>query len=290
MRRFVPLLLAGLLAACGAADQLPPAAQPTRIPVVPLASATAPAATSAPVMVAMPPIPTAVPSPQPLAKIAIENALVQPGDLPDEFTAGDIQSAMLDGLKMKDMVFPDWTIERTLIWNGKPTSTSFVRLYHYADASAALAMYSWFQSRADSQRPNVALPDIGGQARLYVPISATDDWALFFATCRAAVEIRMEQTAERAVVLNYAQRLAQRLLAAECASAPQPTSAPAPEPAPPQARVTDTISATVVRLPDPGGDQFIRAYSFADANHGWLYSGGALFATEDGGQHWTQTR
>lgn len=66
-----------------------------------------------------------------------------------------------------------------------------------------------------------------------------------------------------------------------------PTSAvqnPPPESNSPKATL---VTATIKTLPG-GGSGEIQTYTFADATHGWLVKGNAIWASTDGGQTWTK--
>ncbi len=70
---------------------------------------------------------------------------------------------------------------------------------------------------------------------------------------------------------------------------PYPTLEPKPTPWPAirstGIRESQIVTVAVHPLPDAAAD--ITAYDFADAQHGWLAVESRLFATRDGGQHWT---
>ncbi len=132
---------------------------------------------------------------------------------------------------------------------------------------------------------------IGEHAALFPAGYVATGPALIFRRCRTVIEIKLSANVAEPIILAYATRLDERLVAVDCqnvASVPVFTPAPlssTPTPAPPSP-IAEVISATVHHLPDPYGTTTIHAYNFADADHGWLALGTTILTTGDGGQSW----
>jgi photosystem II stability/assembly factor-like uncharacterized protein len=134
-------------------------------------------------------------------------------------------------------------------------------------------------------------PNFGDEALLFLPQDPIP-MMLFFHRCRTVADIQLHISAsEQPVMINYATRLAQRLDAVDCQGVAQAPILTPPPPLPtltpgPRLAMTQIVSAHVTRLVDPAGINAIRAYAFADANHGWLALGAKILATSDGGKTW----
>lgn len=290
------LVLLLVLTGCGAPDK---ANEPPATPAATMPAKSAPTALASPVLA----LPTTL-SPRPLAALPLAEALFQPGDLPDGVVPGPVDQALLlnsevppdlaqlitDSMPL-DMELPDRGFMRDFTQAGYPDGYGAVTLYSYSNGTPVKPLYQWMMEWENTS--GVPQPNIGEQAVLSLSSYNTDDMTLFFMVCHTAVRIWLRAPADQQVLLHYARRLAQRITAVDCdgaAAVPLLTPAPiAPPPTPaPTVAITQDGAATITRLPDPDGESIVRAYSFADADHGWLARGATILATRDGGQTWRE--
>jgi len=209
----------------------------------------------------------------------------QPGDLPDDVQARELTTHVLDW-EEKHKIPAD--VGASLIFEqpGKQFPYGRVDAYFFSDPANLKQTYQLLALQVGG----VPEPAIGDQARLSPPPQTGGGTTLLFRRCRTVVQISLAD-AQQPTILTYAARLAQRLDAVDCQGA---TSVPILTPPPllptwtpvPTAVIISVISPTVQRLPDPDGTNVIRAYTFADREHGWLALGATILATTDGGQSW----
>lgn len=228
---------------------------------------------------------------RPLDAMSLDGLLFQQGDLPNDVRAGALDRALPDWMQYK---LPK--IDAAASLNFERTGMSFgygrVQLLFNNDLPRVQDLYQRLIGFEAPQRQGVPQPGLGDEALLFLPQQDQMPMLLFFHRCRTVADIRLRISAsEQPVILSYASRLAQRLDAVDCQGAAQ---APVLTPPPPlttwtpmpRVAITQVISAAVTRLPDPSGTNSIRAYAFADADHGWLALGVKIFATSDGGKSW----
>jgi photosystem II stability/assembly factor-like uncharacterized protein len=216
--------------------------------------------------------------------------LFQPGDLPDGVTATGFTNTTPDYLKDKYGVPPDAAASLQLLLAGGQAYGN-ASLYLYQDPAMLKAAAQRLEQVEEFRRQGVPQPGIGDQAFLFLPEQPGRDIALFFQACRSYVEIRLLNSPEPAVILRYADRLAQRVRQVDCqGEAAVPIQTPPPTLPTSTSQPVETISQgynpDITYLPDPQGADTIQAYAFIDARHGWVALGAAILATTDGGGSW----
>ncbi|HPL30622.1 MAG TPA: hypothetical protein PLG21_21470, partial [Anaerolineae bacterium] len=284
---FWPCLMAtaeALLVACSA-SAIPPTRVETGAPV----AANSPASTAVPSATGQPfPAATATPTAAWPAEL-----LFQTGDLPEGVQAGQLDTAIPEYMRDK-YTPPDAAAGLAFEQEGAQTSCGQVQVFAYDDTARLQDAYRQLVAAAAGSATGpqgLPVPGLGRQAVVFPAASDGQPVRLYFQVCRSLVEVRLALPDGERALLAYAARLAQRLGAVQCQGAvavpvlspapPQPTPTPVPTVA-----VAQVISPTVQRLPDPEGANLIRAYTFADAAHGWLALGAAILATSDGGATW----
>lgn len=194
--RVARLVLGIVLTACAAPATLPTSATPipTDIPTL----AAAPTFTPAPTATI-----TVTATRVPLGALDIEPLLVQDGDLPAGYVAGQVSSdypPMFYGIPR-----PDRTVSRELGLNGRGAGLVTVLLYERPDQLEAA-----YQFLLGGFGPNAeAVLETGERAQA---VDSSGNWVdLVFVRCRAVVHIRLTQRADVPVARDYAQRLDARL-------------------------------------------------------------------------------
>ncbi len=280
----LPLVL--VVAACAPLQEVIETATPAAYPAGQLASVTA-----------LPPAyplkkaaPTATAQPWLYAWLGQPELLYQPGDLPEAVSTANFSNIAPDYLKDKYGVPPDAAASLQLLTAGGEAYGS-VSLFLYQDPTGLKEAARRLEQVEEYRRPGLPQPGIGDQAFLFLAEQPGLDSALFFQACRSYVELRLLNSPDPAVILRYAQRLAQRVQQVDCqGEAVVPIQTP-PPPLPTAASVSaETIrqgfTPNVTYLPDPQGADTIRAYVFIDAQHGWVALGASILATSDGGGSW----
>jgi len=274
-----------ILTACALLPDVALTATPIASPVQVVAATATPV--TSPVKKAAP---TTTTQPVLYAWLGQPELLFQPGDLPDGVSAADFTNAAPDYLKDKYGVPPDAAASLQLLLAGGEAYGN-ASLYLYQDPARLKDAAQRLEQVEELRRPGLPQPGIGDQAFLFLPEQPGRDMALFFQACRSYVEIRLLNSPDPAVILQYAGRLAQRVRQVDCqgeAAVPIQTPPP-PLPTatnPPAETISQGYSPNITYLPDPQGADTIQAYAFIDARHGWVALGAAILATTDGGGTW----
>ncbi len=289
------IMTALLLAACASGTSLPAASSaapspsveysPTAVPSVPALTATT-QNPSAPTVAAR--------ATHPLAAMSLDGLLFQPGDLPDDVRAGALDRVLPDWMRKLPKI--DAAAGVALTRSGIPSDYGRAQLLFDTHPSRVADLYQRLIGFEAYQRQGIPQPGLGDEALLFLPQTDQSPTLLVFHRCRTVADIQLRISAsEQPVIFNYAARLAQRVEAVDCRGVAQAPVLTPPPPLPtftpsPRVTIAQVISAQVTRLADPSGVDSIRAYAFADANHGWLKADTGLYYTQDGGRHWTQLR
>ncbi|MGD0610394.1 MAG: YCF48-related protein [Anaerolineales bacterium] len=220
------------------------------------------------------------------------NVFFQAGDLPDDVQAGQLNNTIPD----KDIAYklgavPDGVANLTFQVPGM-TQLDYgnLTLYYYKDPGMLKKAGQWLIQSEQARRPGTPQTGIGDIALLFLPEQPGRDTALFFQVCHAFVQVRLLAIDDPSIIVRYAGRLSARLQWLDCkGNATIPILTPALALQSPTATLPVPITqgaTSVQRLPDPEGATTIRAYAFADQEHGWLALGANILMTADGGKTW----
>jgi photosystem II stability/assembly factor-like uncharacterized protein len=165
-----------------------------------------------------------------------------------------------------------------------------VMLLHFRDPGLLQKASQRLLQSDQAARQAAPQAGIGDIALLFLPGQPGEGTALDFQVCHSFVQIRLFSIADPAILLRYAGRLAERLQRLDCqGSSTIPLLTPPPPLLAPTAIPPIPITqgyTQVQRLPDPDGATSLRAYAFADPQHGWLALGTNILITVDGGKTW----
>lgn len=279
MRRFGFLLVIFLLAGCISSPANPSNPQ-----------ASYPAGTPVPS-----PFPPAYPAPDsgqmnPYSWLGEPSLFLQPGELTPGVEAGTADFRMPEWVQKVGE--PQAVASSYLGQKGTPTGYGTVQLLYYGDLGQANLVYRQLVQIEESATAAIPQPDIAQLAVLFPPAAGQALTRLLFQQCHTVAWLKLFTT-DQAQVRFYAQRLAQRIQIADCQGSGRVTLLPYPEPLPTSTpvqtvQVNPGGDVVVRRLPDPGGENRIRAYTFVDDQHGWLALGTRILITVDGGKSWNE--
>jgi len=270
------IFAAAILAACSPSQSILPvgtALTTTTETIPPLASPTA----------SLAPLPPSVW----LTQLSV---FFQVGDLPEDVQAGPLDNTIPD-LAQKLGGTPDGAASLFFTVQGaSEPDYGNVMLLYYKDPGLLKNASQWLIQSEGAGRQGSPEVGIGDIALLFLPEQPGGDTALDFQVCHSFVQIHLLASDDPAIILRYAGRLAERLQWLDCqGNSTIPILTPPPALLTPTATLPIPITqeyTQVQRLPDPEGATLIRAYAFADQQHGWLALGASILATTDAGKTW----
>ena len=269
---FPALLLVFLLVATGGCGRTPPSGLPAATPSETVS-------------------PSSTPAPLPLSAWLTQlNVFFQAGDVPEDVQAGQLDNTIPD-LALKLGGTPDGAASLSFKVQGRSElDYGNVMFLYYKDPGLLNKASQWLIQSEQARRQGAPQAGIGEIAFLFLPEQLGRDTALVFQVCHSFVQIRLLTIADPAIILRYAGRLAERLQWLDCqGNSTIPILTPPPALLTPTATLPIPITqgyTQVQRLPDPEGATSIRAYAFADQQHGWLALGASILTTADGGKTW----
>jgi photosystem II stability/assembly factor-like uncharacterized protein len=292
MRHFLPYcLLALAIASCGVLEQpqaAPPLIAPPTMIVLPPPT-TMPTIKTQPTPRPSTPLPDS-PNPtftQANAALPLDDLLFQAGDLPDPSIDAQVSPELAEWAELK----LDATGGAVVSFERDGKQKGRIEIFFYATPLTLKRDYAYLLDSLSYASNRVPQQGIGEKAMLLIDNHDQARYSLIFTLCRTIATIRLQPPIDQQTILAYGARLAQRIDAVDCqgaAHAPLQTPAIVAAPATPfpTAAVVAHNAAQVLPLADANGATTIRAYTFADPDHGWLALGATILATSDGGTSW----
>ncbi len=147
-------------------------------------------------------------------EVAVEDVLLESGDLPEGYAAGERPTGEYVGSMWESIARPDARHEQWIAAGGENQGAAQVFLYEAeGDVELAYSQMEALLTRQADEAPH-GISDIGEQS-LASPVG-TGTMDLTFRRCHAAVYIRLGGLPNISDLVRYARRLDERLTPAVC--------------------------------------------------------------------------